>query len=377
PAELRSYLADRLPAHLVPSAYLALARIPLTPNGKVDHKALPQPDFAVAAPYRAPRTPQEEILAGVFAGVLGVDKVGIDDSFFDLGGHSLLATRLVGRIRAVLMVDVPMRVVFQSPTVAELARHLTDGAEPTGRTDPFGVVLPLRSGGSGTPVWFIHPGLGLCWPYLGMAAQLGDRPVYGIQARGFDGAPLPESMEAMVTDYVEQILSVQPDGPFQLIGHSIGGTIGQAVAVELQRRGHEVPLLAILDSVPSDWFARQAAPDTSEARDGIRDYLLSSGADDDADRERLVENGATILVEHVRMTREFSQPRGYRGVTLFFNAALNSDESYAPLWAPHVAGPVHAYDIQATHIGLHEPRPGAEICAIVNRHLKEEPVTDH
>ncbi|WP_431041065.1 non-ribosomal peptide synthase/polyketide synthase [Streptomyces sp. P1-3] len=377
PAELRTFVADRLPAHMVPSAYLSLACFPLTPNGKVDHKALPQPEFAVAAPYRAPRTPQETLLAGVFAGVLGVDQVGIDDNFFDLGGHSLLATRLVSRIRAVLMVDVPMRVVFQSPTVAELARHLTAGAEPTGHTDPFGVVLPLRSGGSGTPVWFIHPGLGLCWPYLGMAAQLGGRPVYGIQARGFDGAPLPESMEAMVTDYVEQILSVQPDGPFHLIGHSIGGTIGQAVAVELQRRGHEVPLLAILDSVPSHWFARQAVPDTSEARDGIRDYLLSSGADDDADRERLVENGATILVEHVRMTRESIQPRGYRGVTLFFNAALNSDESYAPLWEPHVEGPVHAYDIQATHIGLHEPKPGAEICEIINRHLKEEPVTDH
>ncbi|NGO69420.1 non-ribosomal peptide synthetase [Streptomyces boncukensis] len=374
PAELHSFVAGRLPEHMVPSAYLSLAHLPLTPNGKVDHKALPQPAFTGVAPYRAPRTPQEEILAGVFAGVLGVDRVGIDDSFFDLGGHSLLATALVSRIRAVLMADVPIRLVFQSPTVAQLAEHLTDQGEPTGETDPFGVVLPLRSGGSGDPVWFIHPGLGLCWPYLGMAAQLGDRPVYGIQARGFDGAPLPASFEAMVADYVEQILSVQPDGPSRLIGHSIGGTLGHAVAVELQRRGHEVPLLAILDSVPGDWFAgRQATHDAAAVRGDIADYVASSGVNDAADRERLVENGARILLGHVRMVREFSQPGGHRGVTLFFNAALDRDASYAPLWEPHVEGPLHAYDIQATHIGLHEPRPGAEVCAIVRRHLEEEP----
>ncbi|WP_237307942.1 non-ribosomal peptide synthetase [Streptomyces alboflavus] len=369
PTELRTYLADRLPDHMLPSAYLPLAQVPLTANGKVDHEALPRPEFAAATAYRAPGTPQEEILAGVFASVLAVDQVGVDDDFFDLGGNSLLAIRLVSSIRAVLMVDMPMRVVFESPTVAGLARHLS-GAELEGHTDPFGVVLPLRGGGSGAPVWFIHPGLGLCWPYLGMAARLGERPVYGIQARGFDGTPLPESMEAMVTDYVEQILSVQPDGPFHLVGHSIGGTIGHAIAVELQRRGLEVPLLAVLDSVPSHWFARQEAQDTSSARDGIRDYLVSSGADHDADREQLIENGATLLIEHTRMAGEFTQPSGYRGVTLFFNATLNSDQSYAPLWEPHVEGPLHTYDIQATHVDLHEPRPGAEICAVINRHLK-------
>ncbi|WP_244181997.1 non-ribosomal peptide synthetase, partial [Streptomyces curacoi] len=125
--EIRAFAESRLPAYMVPSAVVLLDRFPLTPSGKLDRRALPEPEFTGTA-YRAPRTRGEDALARLFAEVLGVDRVGVDDDFFALGGHSLLATRLTGRIRAALGAEVSIRAVLEAPTVARLAARLRDGA---------------------------------------------------------------------------------------------------------------------------------------------------------------------------------------------------------------------------------------------------------
>jgi nonribosomal peptide synthetase DhbF len=134
-AGLRRALASALPEHMVPSAVVVLERLPLTPNGKLDHRALPEPDFGRLSGGRAPRDAREEALCGLFAELLGLESVTIDDSFFDLGGHSLLAARLTTRVRASHGVELTLKDLFQAPTVAELA-HKVSQAEPARRARP-------------------------------------------------------------------------------------------------------------------------------------------------------------------------------------------------------------------------------------------------
>ena len=180
-AALRAALSRQLPDYMVPSALVVLERLPLTPNGKLDRRALPEPELGSPHSHRAPRTPQEAILCSLFAEVLGVERVGVDDNFFERGGHSLLATRLISRIRATLNVEVAIRSLFEAPSVEALAERLSS-AEVASRA-PLTAVQPrpaeIALSYAQRRLWFLERSGGdqrhLCDP-AGGAAQRHARP---------------------------------------------------------------------------------------------------------------------------------------------------------------------------------------------------------
>ncbi|NBE55355.1 non-ribosomal peptide synthetase, partial [Streptomyces boluensis] len=254
-ATLRAWAARRLPAAMVPAALVFHVALPLTAHGKLDRAALTatarnQDRAQASAARRAPRDAREKDLCALFAEVLDMPEVGIDDDFFALGGHSLKATRLASRISAHLGAEVPAALLYRAPTVAALAEQLQGDELP----DAFSPLLPLRRGNGGPPVFCLHPSGGLGWCYATLPRHLPDDvPVYVLQARGLRGGEgLPGSFPEMIADYVRQIRSVQATGPYRLLGWSLGGSLAHAVAVRLQGEGERVELLAMLDAQPID-----------------------------------------------------------------------------------------------------------------------------
>ncbi|MFF9027203.1 amino acid adenylation domain-containing protein [Streptomyces iakyrus] len=245
---VREHVLRQLPEYMVPGAVVPLSRLPLTRNGKLDRSALPAPDLDSGLDGRAPRLPQEELMCELFAEVLGLPRVQVDDDFFQLGGHSLLAARLKARIRAAFGVDVGLRALFETPTPSGMAGRLRTA--DTG--DGYEVMLPLRPRGEREALFCVHPGGGISWSYAGLLKHLApERPVYGIQARGLGKpGPRPDTLEAMAADYADEIQQVQPAGPYHLLGWSFGGVAAYAVAVELRRRGERVGVLAVVDACP-------------------------------------------------------------------------------------------------------------------------------
>ncbi|MEU9560403.1 condensation domain-containing protein, partial [Streptomyces fumanus] len=201
PAGVRSFVAGRLPGHMVPAAVIPLDAFPVTVNGKLDRSALPAPDFAAQVGSRAPATPTEELLCGLFAEVLGVERVGVEDSFFDLGGDSLLAMRLIARIRSVLRVEVGIRELFASPTVAGVARvRGAARASLSARERPE--VLPLSY--AQQRMWFLNQmeeaGAGAAYNLPLTLRLVGDLDVAALKAAVGDVADRHESLRTVFPD---------------------------------------------------------------------------------------------------------------------------------------------------------------------------------
>ncbi|MBF6331427.1 non-ribosomal peptide synthetase [Nocardia transvalensis] len=434
-AELTAHVAELVPNYMVPQSITLLNAVPLTPVGKLDRKALPEPVFGAERAYRAPSTPVEAALCAAFAEVLGVQTVGADDGFFDLGGNSLLATKVVAHVRAA-GIELPVQTMFGESTPAAIARRLAASAGDllSAAVQPVLAIRPSPSGsgnsvggsgnsvggsgnsvggsgnnvgGSGTnaggsgidpvvpPLFCVHPAIGLAWCYSGLLAHLpADRPVYGLQAPHVGGGDDHSSIVAAAEDYVAHIRSVQPQGPYHLLGWSLGGLIAHEIAVQLQAAGERVALLAMMDSYRlSDEWLEHAIPGVADIIGEFGSDLL--GGDHAVDPRLTLQDAAELLrnrpgpfaaltVEHLQrlytgyangaLLAHGFRPRVFDGDLLFFTAADDEINRADPTrraqaWEPYVTGAIHDQKVRCRHSGMTTPEALAVIGPVLRDHL--------
>ncbi|BCA53183.1 putative Multi-domain non-ribosomal peptide synthetase [Nitrospira sp. KM1] len=254
--EMRGYLKSLLPDYMIPSYFVFLDRFPLTANNKLDRRALPAPVNTAAAlesPYVAPRTAMEIQLTALWQHVLGIQRIGIHDNFFDLGGHSLKAAQLFFQLEAVYGRQLPLATLFQAPTIRELAVVLTQAQW----SPPWQSLIAIQPGGSLPPL-FMVPGVGgNVLVFAQLAKFLGiDQPMYGLQARGLDGKEEPfTSVPDMAAHYVSQIRRIQGQGPYHIAGACTGGLIAYEMAQQLLASG-ETARVIMMDTWHPDSYRR-------------------------------------------------------------------------------------------------------------------------
>jgi thioesterase domain-containing protein/acyl carrier protein len=361
---------------MVPAQIVVLDEFPLTSSGKIDSKALPAPVFA-ATPFQAPQTEAEQVIAGIYAQVLGIERVGIDDSFFDLGGDSLSAMRVIAAVNAALDIHLPVRTMFYAPSVRSLTEQL--GNQDSG---PEVVPVEVFQEGTGAPLCCIHDGLGLSWSYRALGDYL-DCPIIGINQIPDQNEDQAEaeaaSISSMAANYADRILTRYPDGPYRLLGWSFGSVVAHELAVELQRRGRVVQSLILLDPVlgANKFLAkltasRAVAKNQALDEDMLEHILRTNRVDIPVQSGPLLEFMVQSVKANQRRLTEHV-PGVFDGDMVIFCAArTNSENGTGPrpksrwrglrtgraarsqqrVWRPYVAGEVSTYSVDSTHLEM-------------------------
>ena len=248
-AELRDFLKEKLPEYMLPSTFVALEAMPLTPNGKVNRRALPAPEHTNLASkenFVAPTDGLESQLVTIWESVLGVRPIGIRHSFFELGGNSLVAVRLMHRVDQAFGKHLSIATLFQAPTIEQLSAIVRQkGWSPT-----WSSLVPIQTRGSKRAFFCVHGVGGNVLRFYALAQHLGsDQPFYALQAQGLNADyPCHTRANDMAAHYVKEIRSVQPEGPYVLGGYSFGGMIALEMAQQLIAQGEEPPLVVLFDT---------------------------------------------------------------------------------------------------------------------------------
>ncbi|MDZ8224136.1 non-ribosomal peptide synthetase [Nostoc sp. ChiVER01] len=247
-SELRHFLKAKLPEYMVPNAFVMLESLPLTPSGKVDRRALKVFDLhsSDSDKFVAPRNQLELQLAQIWSIILKVDKVGVQDNFFDLGGHSLLTPYLMAQIKQQFGKDIPIASLYQNSTIEQLATVVQADSD----SSIWSPLVAIQSNGSKPPLFCLPGAAGTPFYLYDLARCLGsDQPFYSFQANGLSGGSVAlTKVEDMAAQYIQELEVVQPQGPYFLAGHSFGGKLAFEMAQQLLRKGHKVALVAILDT---------------------------------------------------------------------------------------------------------------------------------
>jgi amino acid adenylation domain-containing protein len=350
PSELRGYLQERLPAFMVPAAYVFLDRLPLLPAGKLDRGALPAPEdrrLASERAYEAPRTPVEHALAAQWSEVLGVARVGLDDDFFDLGGHSLKAVQLFAQIEKVLGRRIPLSTLFRGATIRQLARTLELSWPPSA----IASIVGIRPRGGRRPLFIVSDLSGDVFYCRGILAHLGpDQPVFGVRppSAGTEHREMPR-FEDLAARCVEDLSAFQPEGSFNLAGYCVGGNLAYEMACQLAARGRRVRFLALLDSD----LKRKSQKTAGELLRAVTAFLTNLPAWLRAD---LLQNSPGTIVPRVRSRiRAFRVRHGHRfGIGLAATSPLDREP-----WLDMNQIPEHSRELIAASLRtIRAYRPG-------------------
>lgn len=246
--KIKLHLESKLPHYMLPSAYMVLGAMPLTANGKIDRKALPDIEHdskQFTADYQEPITETEKLIATIWEKLLNVKGIGLSDNFFELGGHSIIAVRMMIEIEHLKNIRLPLAVLFTNPTIGQLALLVDNEAS----SEMWQSVAPIRTSGNKKPFFFAHGVSGNVFKYHALGKLLNeDVPSYGLQARGLNGIDQPyNDLEEMAEYHVKEILKIQPEGPYFLGGGSFGGTLSYEIAYQLRQLGKEIGMLALFD----------------------------------------------------------------------------------------------------------------------------------
>jgi amino acid adenylation domain-containing protein len=370
--ELRQLVKQKLPDYMIPSAFVFLEKIPLTPNSKIDRRALPAPDSSrqdTAKAFLAPSDELELQLTKIWEKVLARKPIGVRDNFFDLGGHSLLGVKLLAQIQKSFPSNLPLSILFQAPTVEELAKVLRQKKV----TPPWYSLVPIQPGGSRSILFGIHHIY-----FNDLSRYLGpEQPIYALHyamAEATDRALSLPKMEDLAAHYIEEMRTLQPEGPYFLMGLSFGGVIAYEMAQQLVAQGQQVGLLALFDThiqrgrklLPLRQrvanLLRLPLPELMERINGIVERKL-----------RVLKYGNQYLphiynAEGLIATAKAYTPKAYSGKVKLFKAMdVVSSINYQvdPLemgWRKFVNGELEIYEVPGTHMGILE-EPNVQVLA--------------
>jgi amino acid adenylation domain-containing protein len=386
---LRAHLAARLPEYMVPAAYVRIEKLPLTANGKLDRRELPEPEGDAYAKrgYEAPQGEIETALAEIWAEVLKLERVGRRDNFFELGGHSLSAVRLMAKINRRFKQLLPLAVMFTAPNIAALAK-LISSKEATS----IDILVPIQTGGNAPPIFGVPGAGGNVLSLQPLSRALGAKqPFYGLQAVGLDGKTAPlNSVEQTAKANIAALKTLQPLGPYSLIGHSYGGVVAYEMARILLEQGEQISSLILLDSIaPSVMQGRTADDEADELFEACMTMANLYGVNLKIDLKRLRQSSSGENVQYIVNLlndggleindEQFAtfqavfraNQRCYRAykpstlsrkidVSLYRAAQGRQDEPPMPRdygWNQLLQSPIRIYDVEANHFSILEKAP--------------------
>jgi thioesterase domain-containing protein/acyl carrier protein len=409
-AELKDYLPGHLPEYMIPSYFIPIERIPLNPNGKLDRRALPIPGVEAGEEYAAPANEIEERFAVIWSEVLAIERerISMDADFFSLGGHSLNATVIVSKINREFKVNVPLIQIFTTPTIRQLAAYLS-GLEGEGAAPEDNRLVRLKKGLSHNHLFLVHDGSGEVEAYIELCSRLAvDINCWGIRAQGFAGyAPHNLRIEEIAETYIRKVKKVQPNGPYCIMGWSLGGTIAFEMVRQLEGAGETVIFFALVDVLPpgknlpsqvveftvpseKEWlseFLGNRGIVVPGAETGSLETLWLSvvkalerqGADIENIREqipgyvrRVIPNFDRLtlreLIYHYNVTRTFIRardqymPEGSVKTPIHFFAAGRANIEKEIGWQEYSHSPLKMIEINGDHFSVMKP-PGVEALA--------------